>query len=112
MKRPTNKQLCKAVNKAVNACNLSKSTINDLHELEKYLKYKLIMLDEDYVESEIELYNNKDANYERNIYLQRRKNGFNVFDSMRSYRGKYYYCDKFIDIFSFALDHDCSLRIC
>ena len=78
----------------------------------KNFKYKQILLDEDYIESEIVLYNNKDANYENNIYLQRRKNGFNVIDSMRSYCGKYYFCDKCIDIFSFALDHDCSLRIC
>ena len=35
LKRLTNKQLCQAVNKVANACNLSKPTINDLPELEK-----------------------------------------------------------------------------
>ena len=113
LQRPTNKQLCQAVNKAVNACNLTKPAINDLPKLEKYFKYKLILLDEDYVESEIVLYNNKDANYKKNIYLQRRKNAFNVIDSMKSYCGKYHFCEKCIDIFSFAWDHDpCPLKIC
>ena len=72
LQRPSNKYLLKEVFKAANACNLSKPTINYLPELEKYFKYKLVMLDEDYVESEIVLYNNKDANYEKNIYLQLR----------------------------------------
>ena len=35
LRRPTNKQLCQAVNEAAKACNLSKPTINDLPELEK-----------------------------------------------------------------------------
>ena len=44
LQRPTNKQLCQAVNKAANTCNLSKPSINDLPEFEKYFKYKLITL--------------------------------------------------------------------
>ena len=49
LRRPTNKQLCHNVNKAANAYHLIKPTINGLPELEKYFKYKLILLDEDYV---------------------------------------------------------------
>ena len=101
--RTSNKYL--KVFKATNACNLIKPTITDLPELEKYNKYKLILLDEDYVQSEKALYNNKDANYEKNIFLQRRQNRFNIIDSMFSCCGKYYLCEKCIDIFSFALDH-------
>ena len=70
LRRPTNKQVCHAVNKAVNVCKIITPKNNDLPELEKYFKFKLILLDEDYIESEIVLYNNKDANYEKNINLQ------------------------------------------
>ena len=59
------------------------------------------MLDVNCFESEIVLYKNKDASYEKNIYLQRRKNGLNVIDSIRSYCGKFDFCN-----------HDCLSRIC
>ena len=45
--------------------------------------------------------------------ILQRCNAFNVIDSMKSYCGKYYFCEKCIDIFSFAWDHDpCPLKIC
>ena len=92
LKRPTNKQLCQAVNKAVNTCNLTKPSINDLPELEKYFKYRLILLNEDYLKSENIIYINKNTNYKKTIYLQCRPPwGFNVIDSMKSYCGKF--CD-------------------
>ena len=55
LQRLTNKQLCHEENKAFNSCNLKNSKVNDLPELEKYLKYKYKMLDEDYVKSSIAL---------------------------------------------------------
>ena len=110
--RTTNKQLCHEVNKATDTCYLKNPTFNDLPELKKYFKYKLILLDENYVDSEKVLCINKDANYQKYIYLQCKKNGFNIVDSMKSFCGKHYFCDKCLDIFSFTLDHACPFRKC
>ena len=63
LQRASNKYLLEEVFKAANICYLKNSTVNDLPELEKYFKYKIILLDEYYVESEIVLYKNKDASY-------------------------------------------------
>ena len=104
--------MCQQVHKAVTTLNLKNPTINDLPNLEKYFKYKIIVLDENYLDSEKVVYVNKDANYEKNIYLQKKLWGYNVIDSIKSYCGKYYFCELCVDIFSFASDHACPLRIC
>ena len=51
LQRPTNKQLCHEVNKAANACNLIKPSINDFNlqivnqsKLEKYFNANLFCL--------------------------------------------------------------------
>ena len=61
--RPTNKKLVAVVHKAAEACNILNrcATINDITELEKYFgKYRIIILDENYIDSEKVLYANLD----------------------------------------------------
>ena len=62
-------QLSHEVKKAINACYLINPTINDLLELETYFKFKLIVLDENYVEFEKVLNVNIESNYEKYIYF-------------------------------------------
>ena len=63
LQRPSNKHLQAEVYRAVVACNMSnrKCEISDIVELEKYFKkYKLVLLDENYIDSEKVIYvNNK-----------------------------------------------------
>ena len=97
LQRASNQQVKAAVYKAVCSCKLfnRKADIHDLPDLEKYFKYRLILLDEDYLNSENIIYINKNANYKKTIYLQCRPPwGFNVIDSMKSYCGKF--CDRCI----------------
>ena len=72
LQRPTNKKLVAEVHKAAAACNIVNRycTINDLIELEKYfVKYRIILLGENYVDSEKVLYANPDyTKFESNIY--------------------------------------------
>ena len=61
LKRPTNKKLVDEVHKAATACNIINrcATINDIAELEKYFgKYRIIILYENYIDSEKVLYAN------------------------------------------------------
>ena len=76
-------------------------------ELEKYFKkYKLVLLDENYIDSVKGIYVNNKQKFERIIYIQCSIDGFNVIDSMRSYCGKYYFCEDCTDIFSYVRDHE------
>ena len=109
LKRPTNKKLLAEVHKAAKACNIINRHTNhdDIAELEKYfVKYRIILLDENYIESEKVLYVNPDyTKFEKNIYLQLSGDHFNVIDSIKAFCGKYYFCEYCIDIFSYACDH-------
>ena len=92
LQRASYQQVWAAVNKAVCNCKLfnRKADIHDLEDLERYFKYRLIFLDEDYQNSEKFIYINKNADYEKTIYLQCRSPwGFNIIDSMKSYCGKF-----------------------
>ena len=83
-----NQQVRVAVYYAVCCCKLfnRKADIHDLADLERYSRYRLILLDEDYKNSEKILYVNKNAHFEKTIYLQCRPLwGFNIIDSMKSY---------------------------
>ena len=40
------------------------------------------------------------------IYILLSTDGFNVIDSMRSYSGKYYFCEHCSNIFSYVGDHE------
>ena len=107
--RPTNKQLQAEVYRAVVACNIinRKCEISDMAELEKYFKkYKLVLLDENYIDSEKVIYVNNKQKFEKIIYIQCSTGGFNVIDSMESYCGKYYFCEHCTDIFSYVRDHE------
>ena len=58
----------------------------------KDIQNRLILLDEDYQNSEKIIYINKNANLKKTIYLQCRPPwGFNIIDSIKSYCGKF--CD-------------------
>ena len=54
LQRASNQQVRAAVYKAVCSCKLfnRKADIHDLADLERYFKYRLILLDEDYQNSE------------------------------------------------------------
>ena len=115
LKRPTNKKLVAEVNKAAAACNIVKRycTINDLIELEKYfVKYRIILLGENYVDSEKVLYANPDyGKFKSNIYIIHDGDHFNVIDSIKAFCGKYYFCEACVDIFSYIRDHyPCPLK--
>ena len=109
LERPTNKKLVAEVHKAAEACNIIKrhATINDIVELEKYFgKYRIIILGENYVDSEKVLYANPDyAKFESSIYLIHDGDHFNVIDSIKAFCGKYYFCEACVDIFSYKCDH-------
>ena len=115
LQRPTNKKLVAEVHKAAAACNIVNRycTINDLIELEKYfVKYRIILLGENYVDSEKVLYANPNyAKFKSNIYIIHDGDHFNVIDSIKSFCGKYYFCEACVDIFSYARDHyPCPLK--
>ena len=100
LQKPTNKQLQAEMYRAVVACNMinRKCEIIDMAELEKYFKkYKLVLLDENYIDSEKVIHVNNKQKFDKIIYLQCSTNGFNVIDSMRSYCGKYYFCEHCTD---------------
>ena len=61
--------------------------INDLIELEKYFgKYRIILLGENYIDSEKVLYANPDyGKYEKNIYIIHDCDHFNVIDSIKAF---------------------------
>ena len=109
LQRPTNKKLVAEVHKAAAACNIVNRycTINDLIELEKYfVKYRIILLGENYVDSEKVLYaNTDDGNTKNNIYLIFAGDHFNVIGSIKAFCGKYYFCEACVDIFSYRCDH-------
>ena len=115
LKRPTNKKLVAEVHKAAVACNIVNRycTINDLIELEKYfVKYRIILLGENYVDSEKVLYANPDyGKFKSNIYIIHDGDHFNVIDSIKAFCGKYYFCEACVDIFSYIRDHyPCPLK--
>ena len=70
LQRASNQQVQAAVYKAVCSCKLfnRKADIHDLPDLEKYFKYRLILLNEDYLNSKNIIYINKNANYKKTIY--------------------------------------------
>ena len=109
LQRPTNKKLLAEVHKAAAACNIINRcvTINDLIKLEKYFgKYRIILLGENYIDSEKILYDNRDyAKFEKNIYIIHDGVHFNVIDSTKAFCGKYYFCEACVDIFSYRCDH-------
>ena len=109
LQRPTNKKLVAEVNNAAEACNIINrcATINDIAELEKYfVKYRIILLGENYVDSEKVLYANPDyGKFKSNIYIIHDGDHFNVIDSIKAFCGKYYFCEACVDIFSYACDH-------
>ena len=93
----------------INRC----ATINDIVELEKYFgKYRIIILGENYVDSEKVLYANPDyAKFESSIYLIHDGDHFNVIDSIKAFCGKYYFCEACVDRFSYSRDHyPCPLK--
>ena len=102
--RSTNKKLAAEVHKAAEACNILNrcASINDILKLEKYFgKYRIIILGENYIDSEKVLYANPDyAKFEKKIYLIHDVDHFNVLDSIKSFCGKYNFCEAFVDIFS------------
>ena len=109
LERPTNKKLVAEVHKAAAACNIVDRyvTIDDLIELEKYFaKYRIILLGENYVDSEKVLYANTDyGKFKSNIYIIHDGDHFNVIDSIKAFCGKYFFCEACVDIFSYACDH-------
>ena len=84
---PTNKQLQAEADRAVVACNMinRKCEISDMTELEKYFKkYKLVLLDENYIDSEKVIYVKNKRLYDKIIYIQCIAYGYYVIDSMQS----------------------------
>ena len=64
---------------AVVACNMinRKCEISDMVELEKYLKkYKLVLLDKNYIDSEKVIYVNNKQKFDKIIYIQCRTDVF------------------------------------
>ena len=101
LQRASNQQVRAAVFKAVWSCKLfnRKADIHDLAGLARYFKYRLILLDEDFQNSK-KILVNKNAHYEKTIYLQCRTPwGFNVIDSIKKY------CEKFCEK---CISHECS----
>ena len=87
LQRPTNKQLQAEMYRTVVACNMinRKCDISDMAELEKYFnKYKLVLLNENYIDSEKAIYVNNKQKYDKIIYIQCSTDGFNVIYSMSS----------------------------
>jgi hypothetical protein len=90
LQRPFNRQVRAACYKAAMTCKiiLRKADIGDLPNLEKYFKYNIILLDEDYLDSQKVLYSSNSI-FQKNIYLQWRPPwGINIIDSIKSYCGK------------------------
>ena len=115
LERPTNKKLVAEVHKAAAACNIVNryATLNDLIELEKYfVKYRIILLGENYIDSEKVLYANNDyGKIKSYIYIIHDSDHFNVIDSIKAFSGKNYFCEACVDIFSYISDHyPCPLK--
>ena len=90
IQQPANKLIRAAIYRAALTCNIifRKADIGDLPNLEKYFKYNIILLDEDYLDSQKVLYSSNSI-FQKNIYLQWRPPwGINIIDSIKSYCGK------------------------
>ena len=71
LQRASDQQVRAAVFKALYSCKLfnRKADIHDMADLKRCFKHRLILIDEDYVESEKILFVNKNAHYHKKLFI-------------------------------------------